>query len=148
MTQRPANYECRTSRSFRGPFIQLVIICMASVLVPSGCKKESPKHDDRSSASQPAARPIARSSKRIAPIPEEQVESTVIDIVASQAGRRPGEIKPNLNLRKDLKFDDLDEVETVMELEDTFSMSIPDEVATKFQTVRDLIDYARLHRKR
>jgi acyl carrier protein len=41
----------------------------------------------------------------------------------------------------DLGADSLDTVELVMELEDEFEISIPDEDAEKIQTVGNAIDY-------
>ena len=41
----------------------------------------------------------------------------------------------------DLGADSLDTVELVMEIEEAFSLSIPDETAEKIQTVGDAIKY-------
>jgi acyl carrier protein len=45
----------------------------------------------------------------------------------------------------DLNADSLDTVELVMEFEDEFELSIPDEDAEKIQTVGQAIDYIREH---
>ncbi len=45
----------------------------------------------------------------------------------------------------DLNADSLDTVELIMELEDAFEMSIPDEEAEKIQTVGQAIDYIVQH---
>ena len=44
--------------------------------------------------------------------------------------------------------DSLDTVELVMEFEDEFEMSIPDEEAEKIQTVGQAIDYIKEHGKK
>jgi len=45
----------------------------------------------------------------------------------------------------DLGADSLDTVELVMEFEDEFDISIPDEDAEKIQTVGQAIDYVEAH---
>ena len=45
----------------------------------------------------------------------------------------------------DLGADSLDTVELVMEFEDEFELSIPDEEAEKINTVGQAIDYVRKH---
>jgi acyl carrier protein len=48
----------------------------------------------------------------------------------------------------DLEADSLDTVELVMEFEDQFELSIPDEEAEKIQTVGQAIDYIKEHRNK
>lgn len=45
------------------------------------------------------------------------------------------------NLGPDLEEDSLDRVEIVMGLEDEFGLEIPDEDATTWKTVGDMVDY-------
>ncbi|MCK5566148.1 MAG: acyl carrier protein [Planctomycetes bacterium] len=52
-----------------------------------------------------------------------------------------GEISRETSFINDLNADSLDTVELVMEFEDEFDMSIPDEEAEKIQTVGAAIDY-------
>ena len=59
---------------------------------------------------------------------EAEIEAKVIDIVAEQMG-------------VDLNADSLDTVELVMEFEDEFETSIPDENAEKIQTVGEAIEF-------
>ncbi|MHC5117871.1 MAG: acyl carrier protein [Planctomycetota bacterium] len=51
------------------------------------------------------------------------------------------EVTPETSFINDLNADSLDTVELVMEFEDEFDMSIPDEEAEKIQTVGAAIDY-------
>ena len=50
----------------------------------------------------------------------------------------PSEAEPTIN---DLGADSLDTVELVMEFEDEFETSIPDEEAEKIKTVKDAVAY-------
>ena len=58
---------------------------------------------------------------------------------------RPAEITRDTSFVNDLNADSLDTVELVMEFEDEFEMSIPDEEAEKIQTVGMAIDYIIAH---
>ena len=69
------------------------------------------------------------------------VQERVIDIVAEQLGVSKDQITSDTSFVNDLGADSLDTVELVMEFEDEFEMSIPDEEAEKIQTVGQAIDY-------
>ena len=69
------------------------------------------------------------------------VEVKVFEIVSGQMGVDKGEISREMSFINDLNADSLDTVELVMEFEDEFDMSIPDEEAEKIQTVGAAIDY-------
>ncbi len=72
---------------------------------------------------------------------ETEIESKVIDIVAEQMGVDKGEISRETSFTNDLNADSLDTVELVMEFEDEFETSIPDEQAEKIQTIGQAIDF-------
>ncbi len=69
------------------------------------------------------------------------VEERVIDIVAEQLGVSKDVIKRETSFVNDLGADSLDTVELVMELEEEFDISIPDDAAEKIQTVGQAIDH-------
>ena len=76
---------------------------------------------------------------------ESEIQNKVIDIVAEQMGVDKGEINRDTHFINDLNADSLDTVELVMEFEDEFETSIPDEEAEKIQTVGQAIDYIKSH---
>jgi acyl carrier protein len=69
------------------------------------------------------------------------IESKVIEIISEQMGVDKSEITRETSFINDLNADSLDTVELVMEFEDEFDMSIPDEEAEKIQTVGAAVDY-------
>jgi len=71
----------------------------------------------------------------------EEIENKVIEIISEQMGVDKSEITRETSFINDLNADSLDTVELVMEFEDEFDMSIPDEEAEKIQTVGAAIDY-------
>jgi len=69
------------------------------------------------------------------------IENKVIEIISEQMGVDKSEITRETSFINDLNADSLDTVELVMEFEDEFDMSIPDEEAEKIQTVGAAVDY-------
>ncbi len=69
------------------------------------------------------------------------VEERVIDIVAEQLGVEKEKISRDTHFVNDLGADSLDTVELVMELEEEFDISIPEDSAEKIQRVGEAIDY-------
>ncbi|MDP6602034.1 MAG: acyl carrier protein [Phycisphaerales bacterium] len=78
---------------------------------------------------------------------EAEIEAKVMDLVAQQLGVDKGDITRESSFTNDLNADSLDTVELVMELEDVFSTSIPDEEAEKIQTVGQAIEFVLGHSK-
>jgi acyl carrier protein len=70
-----------------------------------------------------------------------EIESKVKKIVAEQMGVSEDEITRETSFVNDLNADSLDTVELVMEFEEEFELSIPDDKAEKIQTVGEAIDY-------
>jgi acyl carrier protein len=69
------------------------------------------------------------------------VEEKVISIVSEQLGVARDEITRASSFVDDLKADSLDVVELVMEFEDAFEITIPDDDYEKIRTVGDAITY-------
>jgi len=69
------------------------------------------------------------------------IQDKVIDIISEQMGVDKAEVSRDTSFINDLNADSLDTVELVMEFEDEFDLSIPDEEAEKIQTVGAAIDY-------
>lgn len=72
---------------------------------------------------------------------EQEIEAKVIDIVANQLGADKSSITRNTSFVEDLNADSLDTVELVMEFEDEFETSIPDDQAENIRTVGQAIDF-------
>ena len=76
--------------------------------------------------------------------PEEtqvSVEEKVVGIVSEQLSVPKEEITRESSFVDDLKADSLDVVELVMEFEDEFEITIPDDDYEKIRTVGDAINY-------
>ena len=74
-------------------------------------------------------------------VTKQEIEAKVIEIVANQMGAEKAQITRNTSFVEDLNADSLDTVELVMEFEDEFETSIPDDQAEKIKTVGQAIDY-------
>ena len=76
---------------------------------------------------------------------QEEIKEKVIKIVSEQMGVEKSEITMETSFVNDLNADSLDTVELVMEFEDEFELSIPDEEAEKIQTVGAAVEYIMKH---
>ena len=65
----------------------------------------------------------------------------VKSIIVDKLGVDESEITPDANFINDLGADSLDVVELVMEFENEFKFSIPDDDAENIKTVGEAIDY-------
>ena len=73
------------------------------------------------------------------------MEEKVKAIIAKQLGVDIAEVKPEASFVDDLGADSLDTVELVMDLEEQFNITIPEEDQEKLRTVQDAIDYLESH---
>ncbi|MCC6463915.1 MAG: acyl carrier protein [Planctomycetes bacterium] len=71
----------------------------------------------------------------------EEIQESVIQIVCDQMGVSRDKVTPETSFVNDLGADSLDTVELVMEFEDEFELTIPDEDAEKIQTVGQAVKY-------
>jgi acyl carrier protein len=78
---------------------------------------------------------------RVAVATAEEIKEKVVKIVSEQMGVDKSEITMDTSFVNDLNADSLDTVELVMEFEDEFELSIPDEEAEKIQTVGAAVEY-------
>ena len=74
-----------------------------------------------------------------------EIVDKVIQIVSEQMSVDKAEVARETSFVNDLNADSLDTVELVMELEDEFDLTIPDEDAEKLKTVGEAIDYIAKH---
>jgi len=65
----------------------------------------------------------------------------VAAVIAKQLRKRAEDIKPEHRIIEDLGADSLDVVEMLMALEENYSIVIPDDIAMKFKTVGNVVDY-------
>ena len=73
------------------------------------------------------------------------VSEKVIQIVSEQMNVDKSQVTPETTFINDLGADSLDTVELVMQFEDEFNLSIPDEDAEKIQAVGDAVKYIEEH---
>lgn len=78
---------------------------------------------------------------QVVAVSQEEIKEKVVKIVSEQMGVDKSEITMETSFVNDLNADSLDTVELVMEFEDEFELSIPDEEAEKIQTVGAAVDY-------
>jgi acyl carrier protein len=69
------------------------------------------------------------------------IEEKVKTIISEKLELSQDKITMTASFIEDLKLDSLDIVELIMNLEETFDMSIPDEDAEKMKTVGDVVNY-------
>jgi acyl carrier protein len=69
------------------------------------------------------------------------VEQRVIEIVCENLGVNKEQVTRSTSFTEDIGADSLDIVELVMELEEEFEITIPDDQAEKIKTVGEAIDY-------
>ncbi len=72
---------------------------------------------------------------------EQNVTERVMSIVSEQLSCDPENLTVDSDFVKDLGADSLDIVELVMELEEEFGITIPEEEADKVRTVGDAIQH-------
>jgi acyl carrier protein len=74
-------------------------------------------------------------------VTRDEIKEKVIEIVCEQMGVMKDKVADETSFINDLGADSLDTVELIMEFEDAFDLSIPDEDAEKIQSVGDAITY-------
>ncbi len=69
------------------------------------------------------------------------MEKKIIELIASKLGKKVEEVKLASHLVEDLGADSLDIVELIMEFEDEFGITLPDEDVSKMKTIQDIVTY-------
>lgn len=70
----------------------------------------------------------------------ERDTKVVLAILVEQLAVQESQLTPDARLEEDLGADSLDKVEIIMNVEERFSISVPDEVAERVSTVGDLFE--------
>ncbi len=76
------------------------------------------------------------------------VTAKVQEILVNQLGVQPDQLTPEADIRADLGADSLDIVEIGMTVEETFSVTFPDEAMDAIHTVADLHEALAEHLQR
>lgn len=71
----------------------------------------------------------------------DSIASKIIEIIANQLSLRESDVKAESRFVDDLGADSLDIVELIMEMEEEFSIEIPDEDVEQMITVNDVLKY-------
>ena len=69
------------------------------------------------------------------------IQEQVYEIIQRKLSVNMEQITPEASFTEDLGADSLDTVELVMDLEEEFNITIPEEDQEKLRTVQDAIDY-------
>jgi acyl carrier protein len=69
------------------------------------------------------------------------VKEKVVSIIVDKLGVNPEDVVETASFTNDLGADSLDTVELIMEFEEEFNVSIPDDQAEKISTVGDALKY-------
>lgn len=75
------------------------------------------------------------------------VQERVIEIVCENLGVSKEQVTRSTSFIEDVGADSLDIVELIMELEEEFDITIPDDQAEKIKTVGEAIDYIEAKQK-
>ncbi|MEG1646081.1 MAG: acyl carrier protein [Clostridia bacterium] len=65
----------------------------------------------------------------------------ITQLIADQLGVDIKELKPETDLKVDLKADSLDVVEIIMDIESEFGITVEDEKVMALVTIKDVVDY-------
>ena len=71
----------------------------------------------------------------------QELESKIVEIVADKLGINSLEITMDADFRKDLSADSLDVSELIMNLENEFSIRVPESEMINLKTVGNVVDY-------
>jgi acyl carrier protein len=78
----------------------------------------------------------------------DELFETMKKLIADKLEIDEGKITPDASFRQDLGADSLDTYELVYAIEEEMGISIPDEKANEFETVRDAYNYIKESRQK
>ena len=70
---------------------------------------------------------------------------TVAGMIAKQLKVDPAQIKPETRLVEDLKADSANVMVMIMDMEDTFNITVEDDAVNTLKTVGDVVKYIESH---
>ncbi len=70
-----------------------------------------------------------------------EILSKVVEIVASKCDVPASELTDEVNFRNDLSLDSIKLVDSIVDVEETFEVEIPDNRLFKINTIGDLVDF-------
>ena len=70
-----------------------------------------------------------------------EIEARVKAIIVEKFGVAESEVTSEANFTNDLSADSLDRVELIMDIEEEFNISIPEDLAEKISTVGDAVKF-------
>ena len=70
---------------------------------------------------------------------------TVVSMIANQLKVDPATIKPETRLVEDLKADSANVMVMIMDMEDTFNITVEDDAVNTLKTVEDIVKYIEAH---
>lgn len=71
----------------------------------------------------------------------------VKDIIVSELNVKEEQVTPEAKLKEDLGADSIDAVQIIMEIEDTFGITIDEDDAQEMLTVQSVVDYIESKKK-
>ena len=79
---------------------------------------------------------------------EQKASDVILSMLIKQLNKKPDEVKLNMRIKEDLGADSLDIVTMLMNLEDDYGISIPDDDASELKTVAALVAYLEKKQKK
>ena len=76
---------------------------------------------------------------------ETVVSMIVRSMIAKQLKVDPATIKPETRLMEDLKADSANVMVMIMDMEDTFNITVEDDAVNTLKTVEDIVKYIEAH---
>lgn len=71
----------------------------------------------------------------------EEILNSLTEVLRELIGDDGCEVSEEMNLVDDLDLDSLEVMELVMQIEDTFSITVAEDKMTEFALVKDVVDY-------